>query len=359
MKVSDEPGTSRRLARHIGRALTPLGKGRLRSSWRPRAGGALIPPGKMPGSMAGQRPAATTWEGQHLAGVSYSFDTQPLVGETPVLARTAPQTIEWRDLVALTPLEKIWELGLGLPWLILSLWCYARGWWWAGLACSFYVFLTGLRQSHNAQHYSLGLPRRIQDCVLFALSMLMLASMHAVQVTHLHHHRHCLEDEDGEGATARLPWWRALLAGPLFYTRLHVSAWRLGSRRKRVWIATELTAIAFVIAFSFCFAACTALRWHVTAMLAGECLTGFFAVWTVHHGCEAHEPGRTQRGRWLILVSYSMFFHAEHHLFPAVPTAHLAEVARRLDAAVPQIRQRAVISLGGGISHHTTAVVKL
>src|SRR6266404_587883 len=92
------------------------------------------------------------------------------------------ETIEWRDLVALTPVEKTWELALGLPWLALSLWSYGHGWWWAGLGCSFYVFLTGLRQSHNAQHYVLGLPRRIQDGVLLGLSVLMLASMHAVQV---------------------------------------------------------------------------------------------------------------------------------------------------------------------------------
>lgn len=240
--------------------------------------------------------------------------------------------VEWRDLVALSPLEKAWELALGLPWLLLSWWCYRRGWILAGLACSFYLFLTGLRQSHNAQHYSLGLPRRVQDGVLFALSVLMLGSMHAVQVTHLHHHRHCLEAEDGEGATARLPWWQALLVGPLFYVRLHSSAWSLATRSKRYWIAAEGAAAALVVAGAFWLTGCSFWQWHVAAMLAGECLTGFFAVWTVHHGCEANEPGRTQRGRWLNRLSYSMFFHAEHHLFPAVPTAHLGELARRLDA---------------------------
>jgi fatty acid desaturase len=175
----------------------------------------------------------------------------------------------------------------------------------------------------------------------------MLASMHAVQVNHLHHHRHCLEDEDGEGATARMSWWRAILAGPMFYARLHLSAWRLGTRRKRQWIAAELLAIAGVLAFALCAAARFALRWHVAAMLAGECLTGFFAVWTVHHGCSAHEPGRTQRGEWLNRLSYSMFFHAEHHLFPAVPTGHLYLLARRLDAVMPEVSRRQVLSFGG------------
>jgi fatty acid desaturase len=258
------------------------------------------------------------------------------------------QTVEWRDLVTLTPAEKAWELTLSLPWLLVSLWCYGQGWWRIGLACSFYFFLTGLRQSHNAQHYALGLPRVVQDSVLFVLSVLMLASMHGVQLTHLHHHRHCLQDDDGEGATARLCWWRALLIGPLFFIRLHVSAWRLATASKQRWIALELCAVASVVAFTAFPSVPLALRWHTATMLTGECLTGFFAVWTVHHGCNSHEPGRTQRGRWLNMVSYSMFLHAEHHLFPAVPTAHLKELARRIDAAMPGRNQQEVLRFGGG-----------
>ena len=260
-----------------------------------------------------------------------------------------PENVEWRDLVAMSPVEKAWELALGLPWLVLSLWCYARGWWLAGLVCSFYVFLTGLRQSHNAQHYSLGLPRTVQDAVLFALSLLMLASMHAVQVTHLHHHRNCLEEQDEEGATARLSWWQAILAGPWFFAKLHGAAWRLASQRKRLWIGAELLAMSWLVLCVFNLTHSVALQWHIGAMLAGECLTGFFAVWTVHHACGSHEPGRTQRGRWLNWISYSMFLHAEHHLFPAVPTAHLSELARRLDLVMPGIAERSVLHVSPAI----------
>ncbi len=261
------------------------------------------------------------------------------------------QNVEWRDLVALTPMEKASELSLSLPWLIGSFWFYGKGWLGLGLACSFFFFLTGLRQSHNAQHYSLGLPRIAQDAVLFVLSVLMLGSMHAVQTTHLHHHRHCLEEEDGEGATARLPWWRAMLVGPLFYIRLHVSAWRLAVAAKRRWILAELFAVVGVVALAVCRTEAEALRWHTMAMLTGECMTGFFAVWTVHHGCDAHEPGRTQRGGLLNFISYSMFLHAEHHLYPAVPTAHLGQLARRIDAAMPDRKQQVVLPFGGGPHH--------
>ena len=63
------------------------------------------------------------------------------------------------------------------------------------------------------------------------------------------------------------------------------------------------------------------------AMVFGECLTGFFAVWIVHRGCHADgQIARTQRGWLKNIVSYSMFFHLEHHLFVFVPCWRLRGV---------------------------------
>ncbi len=78
-------------------------------------------------------------------------------------------------------------------------------------------------------------------------------------------------------------------------------------------------------------------------MAAGECFTGFFAVWTVHHGCDQHTIARTQRGWLKNFMSYSMFYHLEYHLFPAVPTTHLKKLAARLDQTLPNTRKRMVI----------------
>jgi fatty acid desaturase len=172
----------------------------------------------------------------------------------------------------------------------------------------------------------------------------MFASMHAVQTSHWHHHQHCLDEDDFEGLTADLPWWRAILAGPRFIINLHTGAWDLATLRNRIWIASESAGILLLIVVIMTLGSIS-LRWHVAAMLVGECLTGFFAVWTVHHGCGRGEPGRTQRTEWLNLLSCSMFFHAEHHLFPAVPTAHLAELARRLDATGSTVNRQQVITL--------------
>jgi len=252
--------------------------------------------------------------------------------------------VEWRDLVGLTRLEVLRELTLSLPWLVLSLAFAAYGLYLPALAASFMLFLTGLRQVHNAHHYALGLSRRATEWFLFAMSIVMLGAMHAVQFNHLRHHKLCMAEGDVEAASARLSGWQAIAIGPYFPLLLHWTALRLGKRRTRLWIAAELAANALWIAAVFAWFDLAMLRYHVLAMGSAQCLTAFFAVWTVHHDTEGHAyPARTQRGRLKNLVSYHMFLHAEHHLFPQVPTCHLPTLARRLDAAAPALTRAMVI----------------
>ena len=252
------------------------------------------------------------------------------------------RTVEWHDLTTLTPVQKTAELLISAPWLIASVALFQAGWQSPGLLASFLFFLTGLRQAHGGQHYSLGIPRLAQDILLACLSVLMVSSLHALQATHMHHHRHPLEDSDHEAATARMPWWKAVLTGPWFILVLNRAGYRLARPRKRGWIRLELLAIAVWLVAVFRWGP-AGLQWFTASMIAGECLTGFFAVWTVHHDCEPERQlARTQRGWWKTALTYQMFYHVEHHLFPAVPTPRLRELADRLDCAMPHLRRRQV-----------------
>jgi fatty acid desaturase len=81
-----------------------------------------------------------------------------------------------------------------------------------------------------------------------------------------------------------------------------------------------------------------ALRYHVMAMAAAHCFTAFFAVWTVHHHCDrTHHMARTLRNRIKNAITFDMFRHLEHHLYPAVPTCHLEDLSVRLDRAAPEL----------------------
>jgi fatty acid desaturase len=261
----------------------------------------------------------------------------------PGLDRQAVRSVPWKDLVCVSGADVVWELTLSVPWLAGSLAAAAMQWWLVGLACSFMFFLTGLRQAHNAHHYTLGISRRATEWVMLALSMLMLGSMHAVQVNHLRHHRFCLGDNDLEARSARMPWWKALLFGPIFPLLLHHAAWKYGNRHQKKWIALELLGNIAVLTTVFLTAGLPWLRYHFIAMSAGQCLTSFFAVWTVHHHCDTDGVfARTVRNRIKARLTYNMFFHIEHHLFPAVPTSRLHILASRLDAVAPELAGRKV-----------------
>jgi fatty acid desaturase len=78
-------------------------------------------------------------------------------------------------------------------------------------------------------------------------------------------------------------------------------------------------------------------------MLAGQCFTAFFAVWTVHHHCDrTHYIARTLRHKVKNQITFNMFLHIEHHLFPRVPTCHLPELSRRIDQAAPELKSKLV-----------------
>jgi fatty acid desaturase len=253
-----------------------------------------------------------------------------------------PTVVAWRDLVALGRWEAAKELLLPLPWLTGSLVLAAYGLYPLALALSFVFFLTGLRLNHGGCHYAIGLRRRMTDIVLLALSVLMLGSMHAVQWNHLRHHRHCLADDDIEAIGARRSGLGAIALGPWFPLRLHGAALRRATTKTRRWIIAELTANFLWLPLLLGPLASGVWRYHVLAMALGQSLTAFFAVWTVHHDCPPGVVARTIRSRLKSTIAFDMFYHLEHHLYPAVPTAHLRRLAERIDAAQPGMRRLTV-----------------
>ena len=178
------------------------------------------------------------------------------------------RNVAWRDLVPVTAFEAVAEMLLPAVWLAASLTAVRFGWFAAALGLSFLFFLTGLRIVHNAFHRALGLPRWMNEMVLWVMSLIMLGSMHAVRFNHLRHHRLMLGEEDVEGRSAAMPAWRALLFGPAFTVLLHSTALTHGTRRLRIAVASEVLMTAAWIAWVFGYSDSGVLRYHMTAMAA-------------------------------------------------------------------------------------------
>jgi fatty-acid desaturase len=162
---------------------------------------------------------------------------------------TQHQKIQWRDLTELNKFEAIKETLLPAPFFLLILMFLYMNYWVPACIASFFFFITGLRLSHNAQHYTAGCSRKATEWILFILSPLMMNAMHAVQVTHLRHHKFCLEDEDTEGTCAKMPLLKSFLYGPLFTIRMHKDALKYGNKTQRAWIYKELIAEGLLIAY--------------------------------------------------------------------------------------------------------------
>lgn len=250
--------------------------------------------------------------------------------ETPAL-----RAVAWRDLRATSMIQTIRGLLLTPPWFVLSLALADGGPLAPALLASAVFFMAGLRQAHGGFHRTLGLPRGADDGFLFLLSLSMAVPLHAVKFNHLRHHARPLAHDDVEGACARLPWWLALASGPLFTVRMLCHAFAQARGRALGWMVAEAAALMAVVAFAVG-SESYLLRYHLVVMALGNCLTGFFAVWLVHRGCDPSATyARTQRG-WLVnTLTLNLLYHLEHHLFPAVPACRLPELARRIYAALP------------------------
>ena len=257
--------------------------------------------------------------------------------DLPAAAKTAIRVLEWRDLATMSAAEGLVECLHPLPWLFGS-WLLAESAWWPlAIPFAFMFFLTALRLNHEAIHHNLGFGPRGHRVVLHLLSMAMLGSNHAIAWNHLVHHRHIGTARDHEGKCGRMRWREVLAYGPRFFWDNHREAWLAGGPATRERMCRDL-ALNAPIPLAALALGTFGLWLHLLLMLVAQCLTAFFAVWITHQGC--HEGGlvaRTQRSRLVNFLTYNMFFHLEHHMFPAILVKRLPRLAQRLDLAFPEI----------------------
>lgn len=248
--------------------------------------------------------------------------------------------VEWKDLKNLTFKEMLIENNLTIPWFIASISLAYFGYYILALPFSAFFFLAGLRQVHNGFHNSLGTNKFLTWFTLYSNSILLMVSIHAVKFNHIRHHKYCLSEDDYEGKSAKMTWYGAILYGPIHMYLIHKITLQFANINYKKNVILELVSITIFATIVFYFKI-NFLIYHIIIMIFAEFLMAFFAVWTVHHDTEeAPELARTQRGKWKNKITFSMFYHLEHHLFPAVPTIKLPELAKRIDAALPEIEKK-------------------
>lgn len=248
--------------------------------------------------------------------------------------------VEWKDLKKLSVKEMLIENNISVPWFLISLFLSYKGYYLVALPFSGFYFLTALRQVHNGFHNSLGTGKFLTWLSMYLNSISMMTSIHAVKFNHIRHHKFCLSEQDYEGKSASMKWYQAILYGPKHIFLIHRVTFKLANKDYKNKMILELFCISVFVFVVFYFNI-NFLMYHILIMFFGEFLMAFFAVWIVHHDTHDNPQfARTQRGFWKNKLTFSMFYHMEHHLFPAVPTIKLPELAKRIDAVLPELDKK-------------------
>ena len=267
--------------------------------------------------------------------------------------KNAMASVKWQDLRQLTRAQTAYNLILPYPFLLLSWWFASQSWYVLACGASYLFFAAAFRQAHDGYHHSLGVSKRTVTGILLLLSVLLMTSLHSIRATHMEHHRNPLGDSDIEGHLAKGSWWQALIGGIAYRLDIYRQGLRLSSRHNQriAWLEFGLIALVVITALVLLVIPMTVpaiatlaqvLIYHLLTMMLANASVGIIAVWGVHHDCD-ETIARTERNPVVNLLTFNLLYHVEHHLFPAVPSNHLPELAKRLDAAAPHLTTAQVV----------------
>ncbi len=219
----------------------------------------------------------------------------------------------------------------GLAAYAVAVWL---GWWWAAPPIVFLIFVAVVTMTHDVVHGSLGLGPRQTEWALFVFGAVLMESGHAYRATHLRHHRAFPGPDDPEGDPARMTFWGAVRHGPVFLPRLWCWAYRRSRRGQRAWLLAEAGwALAVPVAGIVLWPWTAAVLVYAGLVLVGSWVYPLLTVYLPHHDYWDTPLTQTSslRGCVIPALFLELTYHLEHHLYPAVPSHHLPELARRLD----------------------------
>lgn len=208
-----------------------------------------------------------------------------------------------------------------------------NGWWVAAVPLTWLIYGSALTCVHHLIHSSVGLAPRSRQFWLRSIGLLVAESGHALQVTHLAHHRTGAEVPDPEGYIENVTWARIPLAALAFRYRLAWWGLRHGPPARRRRIRVEMAVHAGLHLASLAMLPLTIVPWAYLSLIH---LASFAFAVLAGKGPQTNwgRPIRTPLVRVHTVLGRVFFFshdlHLEHHMYPKVPLPRLRRLEPQL-----------------------------
>ena len=206
--------------------------------------------------------------------------------------------------------------------------------WPLAVLCLIYLsFATYGSISHDLVHRTLGLPRGANEFFLTVIELLAFRSGHAYRLVHLHHHARFPNDDDIEGAAAKMSFLRTIGEGMIFQPRIMLWAVRRTSRTRTIIIVEIVLAASLLVLCLASVFATPIFAVYAVLMIMGSWIIPLVTSYVPHNpdGPDALRQTRLFRGKVASVIALEHLYHLEHHLYPMVPHHNWPALARRLD----------------------------
>ncbi len=241
---------------------------------------------------------------------------------------------------AFEDLGRLRVILIGRPILAVAGFAIAAvsGWWIPAVALTWLVYGSTLTAVHHLIHSGLGLSPRARYFWLSALSALVVESGHALQVTHLTHHRADRNLPDPEGYIENVTWRQLPVAALKFRYRLALWGWRNAPRSRRISQEMGFHAAAHIA--SLALLPITPLPWIYLSLIH---LASFAFAVLAGKGPQTNfgRPVDSPLVKVHTVLGALMFFshdrHLEHHMYPKVPLPRLRRLKHVIEPALADL----------------------
>ena len=131
-------------------------------------------------------------------------------------------------------------------------------------------FVTYGSISHDLVHRNLGLPKSVNDLFLSLIELLALRSGHAYRMAHLHHHARFPNEDDIEGAAAKMSLLRTLLEGVIFQFKIWFWAVRQPKPDRTLILLEGFGSLSLVVVSVFLYSVTPVFLVYVILMIMGS-----------------------------------------------------------------------------------------